>query len=72
MVTYNLELKDPSLCSVRVFRRESQRSPLTTIIVQLLAGELSLSIGMGFQTTDGYGIIIEMSSSGEIIKWREL
>ena len=47
-----------------------------TVTGQSLGGEFSLSIGMGFQTFDRYGIIMEMSMEGQhtvtITKWREL
>ena len=51
-------IKEPSLYTVRVIRNELQRSPLVTVTRQTLGGEISLSIGMGFQTLDRYGIVM--------------
>jgi hypothetical protein len=75
-VQYDLKLKDPSLFTVRVIRSELKRSPLLTVTGQTLGGEFSLSIGMGFQTFDRHGIVMEMCTAGQdtgtITKWREL
>ena len=69
-------MKDPSLFTVRVIRNELKRSPLLTVTGQTLGGEFSLSIGMGFQTFDRHGIVMEMCTAGQdtgtITKWREL
>ena len=76
IVEYNLQLKKPSLLTVQVIRNVLKRIPLVTVTGQSLGGEFSLSIGMGFQTFDRYGIIMEMSTAGQdtgtITKWREL
>ena len=75
-VKYDLALKNPSLFTVQVIRKELNRSPLVTVTGQALGGEFSLSIGMGFKTFDRHGIIMEMITAGQetgtITKWREL
>ncbi len=49
-------IKEPALYTVRVIRNELQRSPFVTVTGQTLGGEISLSIGIGFQTFDRYGL----------------
>jgi hypothetical protein len=75
-VCYDLELKEPSLYTVQVIQNELKHSPLLTVTRQTLGGEFSLSIGMGYQTFDSYGIVMEMCTSGidtgTITIWCEL
>ena len=73
MVTYNPKLKAATLFTANVFRgAQEARSPLKSLTVQCLAGEISLFCGKGFQITDMLGIVMEMDESGAITKWREL
>jgi hypothetical protein len=73
MVAYNPKLKAATLFTAKVFRGAHEaRTPLKSLTVQCLAGEISLFCGKGFQTTDMLGIVMELDESGVITKWREL
>ena len=73
MVSYSPKLKEATLFTAKVCRATQQaRSPFISITVQCLAGEISIFSGKGFQTTNTLGVVMEMTDTGVITKWREL